>query len=469
MNKTKIICTIGPASKSVDILSELVDSGMNVARLNFSHGTYESHQEVIDNVKQVRKNKKKPIAIMLDTKGPEIRIGKFENNLNFLLEAGSQIIFTSEDVIGTKQRVSISYKNLWKELEVGQKILVDDGAITLMVKEIVNQDIVCETVVGGKLSSNKGVNIPYIHLNMPYMSEKDKNDILFGIKNEVEYIAASFVRSKEDVLILRDFLNNNGGERIKIISKIENLEGIDNFDSILEVSDGIMVARGDMGVEVPYAQIPGIQKRFIRKCNEWGKIVITATQMLESMTNNIMPTRAEITDVANAVFDGTSAVMLSGETTVGKHPVLVVKAMYKIVEQAEKDNMGVDVDRKYVKGDKPNAICDGACVIARDLGAKAIVAISKYGNTAILVAKYRPKQLIVGATPCRRTYQQLAMVWGINPILTSIQYTEEDLMKNTIEVLKEYGYAEKGDTVVVTAGLPLNESGSTNFLKVLEV
>lgn len=470
MRKTKIICTIGPASNTKEMISKLIDGGMNVARLNFSHGTYDSHLSTINNIKEARSEKRQPVAILLDTKGPEIRIGKFENPKGIYLKYEDEIILTTEDVLGTKEKVSLTYKELYRDISSGQIILVDDGRLKLEVKEIIGTDIVCKVITGGMLTDNKGVNIPHVHISMPYLSEKDKADILFGIENDIDFIAASFVRNVQDVIALKSFLNRHNAKHIKIISKIENLEGIENIDSILELSDGIMVARGDMGVEVEYEKIPGIQKSFIKKCQELGKIVITATQMLESMTTNIMPTRAEITDVANAVFDGTSAVMLSGETAAGKHPDLVLETMVKIINQAEEDNIKYfdEIDYKNIHT-RTNAICDAACITARDINAKAIVAITKSGETARLVSKYRPKEMIVATTPYLYAYYQLALSWGVYPILTPVQKTENGLINGTIESIKEEGILKERDVIVLTAGLPLDISGTTNLLKVLTI
>ena len=469
MRKTKIICTIGPASNSIEMLEKLVDSGMNVARLNFSHGSYESHQMTIDNFKSVRRKSGKPISLLLDTKGPEIRVGKFDSESGYFLSKDSTFILTTEEIIGNARRVSVSYKNLPNEVKEGHRIVIDDGKIELRVVAIENNNVVCVVTAGGMISNNKGVNIPYTHLNLPYLSQKDKDDIRFGVQNDVDFIAASFVRTVEDVNAIRKFLNNIGGNDIKIISKIENLEGIENFDSILEASDGIMIARGDMGVEVEFQKIPGIQKQFIKKCREVGKMVITATQMLDSMAYNKMPTRAEITDVANAVFDGTSAVMLSGETAMGKHPDLVVRVMSDIVVQAEKDFEDYPVRYRSNASNITNAICDAACITASDLNAKCIVAVTQSGETARLVSKYRPEELIVAPTPIKKTYNQLALSWGVYPILTTVQETEEDLIANTLYEIKKAGYADDGDVIVITAGMPLSESGTTNLLKVVVV
>lgn len=470
MRKTKIVCTIGPASDSKEMLKNLIDCGMNVARLNFSHGTHESHKKVIDTFKSVRKESGKPVALLLDTKGPEIRIGTFKDNKKPLLINGDRFILTTEDIEGDENRVSVTYKELPSQLVKGNKVLIDDGRIVLTVDSLTETEIICTVEEGGEISSRKGVNIPYVSLNMPYLSDRDKSDLVFGIENEVDFVAASFVRCKEDVINLRKFLDYNGGHNIRIISKIENMEGIKNFDEILEYSDGIMVARGDMGVEVDYEKLPGIQKKFIKCCYKAGKMVITATQMLESMIHNATPTRAEITDVANAVFDGTSAVMLSGETAMGEHPDLVVRVMAKIVTQAENDyfemGMGFDGCHDIDAKDKTNAICDAACKAARDLKAKAIIAVTKSGQTARRVSKFRPFEKIVAATPEIKTFYQLALSWGVYPVLALNQDNEEKLLQHAIDCAKQIDVVSTGDTVVITAGVPLNIPGTTNLLKV---
>ena len=470
MRKTKIVCTIGPASDSAAMMRELIKSGMNVARLNFSHGTHESHKKVIDTFKEVREESGKPVALLLDTKGPEIRLRTFKDGMKPYLKKGSVFTLTTEDIEGDESRASITYKDLPRQLEEGKRVLIDDGRIELCVEKCTETDVVCKVIHGGEISAKKGINLPYTHLDMPYLSENDKADLKFGIENDVDFVAASFVRCKEDVIDLRKFLDYYGGHNIKIISKIENIEGVENFDEILEYSDGIMVARGDMGVEVEYERLPGIQKKFIRRCYRAGKMVITATQMLESMIKNPTPTRAEITDVANAVFDGTSAVMLSGETAMGAHPDLVVRVMSKIVCQAEEDyfdmNMscigGLDVDTK----DKTNAICDACCTTARDLKASAIIAVTKSGETARRMSKFRPLEKIVAATPEIKTYHQLALSWGVYPVLALNQDEEERLFMHAIDCAKQIDAVSKGDTVVITAGVPLGMPGTTNLLKV---
>lgn len=470
MRRTKIVCTLGPASDNAAMLKKLVACGMNVARLNFSHGTHESHQKVIDTFKKVRKESELPIALMLDTKGPEIRIKTFKDNQKPILAENDEFVLTTREIEGDKHAVSVSYVGLPSELVPGNRVLIDDGRICLEVVSTTDTDILCKVLAGGEISSRKGINIPYAHLEMPYLSEQDKADLVFGIQNDVDFVAASFVRCKQDVIDLRKFLDYHGGHAIKIISKIENIEGINNFDDILAHSDGIMVARGDMGVEVEYERLPGIQKKFIKRCYKAGKMVITATQMLESMIHNSTPTRAEITDVANAVFDGTSAVMLSGETAMGDHPDLVVSVMAKIVCRAETDyfDMQMQDDGPYVMDtkDKTNAICDAACTTARDLNAKAIIAVTKSGETARRVSKFRPAEAIVAATPELKTFHQLSLSWGVLPVLALNQDNEEKLFMHAVDCAKQTDIVSKGDTVVITAGLPLNTPGTTNLLKV---
>ncbi len=470
MRKTKIICTLGPASRNEKTLEEMLLKGMNIARLNFSHGTHEYHKESIEMFRRVRDKLRLPAAVMLDTKGPEIRVGLFKDGKKVTLKNGQTFILTSRDVEGTAEEVSVSYKELPSELKVGDRILIDDGKILLETVSLTETDIVCKVLDGGELSGRKGINIPHIHLSMPYLSAQDQADIRFGIEMDVDFVAASFVRCKEDVIALRKFMDYYGGHNIKIISKIENIEGINNFDEILKYSDGIMVARGDMGVEIEYEKLPGIQKKFIRKCYQSGKMVITATQMLESMIHSSTPTRAEITDVANAVFDGTSAVMLSGETAIGDHPALVVKVMAKIARQAEKDAFDMDAYSgiSYEGGgcEMTNAICDAACTTARDVEAKAILAVTKSGHTARRVSKFRPVEPIIAATPEIKTFHQLSLSWGVFPVLARNQSDEESLFRHAIDCAKQIDMVSKGDKVVITAGVPLNQSGTTNLLKV---
>lgn len=442
---------------------------MNVARLNFSHGTHEEHKETIELFRKVRDRLELPAAVLLDTKGPEIRTGIIENGVVELSE-GDKFTLVSEEKVGNKDFVSISYAGLNKLVSAGNIIKVDDGSIVLKVEDVNDLEIACRVIVGGTLKNRKGINVPGVHLDMPYLSKKDKEDILFAIENDVDYIAASFVRNKQDVIDIRKFVNYHGGHKLKIISKIENSEGINNFDEILAESNGIMVARGDMGVEVEYEKLPGLQKRFIKSCYGAGKIVITATQMLESMIHSYNPTRAEITDVANAVFDGTSAVMLSGETAMGDHPARVVEVMSKIVRQAEADaiSMKAFANRSFVNDmDVANAICDAACTTARDLGAEAIIAVTKSGHTARRLSKFRPSEPIVASTPELKTFHQLSLSWGIHPVLAMNQESEEKLFRHALDCAKQIDVVKRGDTVVILGGSPSNVCGSTNMIKVV--
>ena len=469
MRKTKIVCTLGPASRNPEMIEQLINSGLNLARLNFSHGTHEYHAETIKMFREVRDRLGVSAAILLDTKGPEIRIGDFKNNSE-ILKDGQKFTLTTKDIKGSIDQVSITYKDLPAQLSAGNAVLLDDGNIELRVLSCTEDDILCEVIHGGKISNHKGVNIPRVILDMPYMSPQDKEDVKFGIEHQVDFIAASFVRRKEDVIELRKFIDYHGGHEIKIISKIENIEGVDNFDEILTHSDGIMVARGDMGVEVEYERLPGIQKRFIKKCYQAGKMVITATQMLESMIEHPNPTRAEITDVANAVFDGTSAVMLSGETAMGKYPVLAVKAMAKIANQAEHDMFESKSSHEFKceidSADTTDAICDAACRAARDLHAKALIAITKGGTTARGISKYRPRSPIVAATYSEKTFHQLSLSWGVVPVLALFQNTANDLIRHGIDCAKTLDIVSDNDVVVVTAGVPVGEQGNTNLIKV---
>lgn len=468
MRKTKIVCTIGPASRNEKTLREMIKSGMNVARLNFSHGTHEYHRETIQLIKKVRSDMEVPLAIMLDTKGPEIRIKTFKKGEITLKENDSFTLY-SNDREGDEKGVSITYPPLAASLKPGDTVLIDDGNITLKVEAIDQNDIVCRVTVGGVLSDNKGINIPCVNIDMPYLSERDKEDIRFGIENDVDFIAASFVRSSSDVTALRKYKDYHGGHDIRIISKIENMQGVANFDEILKNSDGIMVARGDMGVEVSFEKLPGLQKRFINRCYQAGKMAICATQMLESMINHPNPTRAEITDVANAVFDGTSAVMLSGETAMGKFPVLTVQVMALIAEQAESDafEMGYYSGKKYdIDTDTTNAMCDAACTTARDINAKAIIALTKCGHTARRMSKYRPFEPIVAATPMEKTFHQLSLSWGVYPVIAQYQQDSESLFRHAIDCAKQIDLVQSGDVTVIAAGVPLDTPGNTNLLKV---
>lgn len=460
---------MGPTCANEETIREMIKSGMNVARLNFSHGAHEYHQENVNMLKAIRDEMNVPLAILLDTKGPEIRVGTFAEK-SVTLKNRAEFTLTTRDVPGTSEIASITYKELPSQLKAGDKILLDDGKLELKVLSTDSENIYCKVVQGGVLSDNKGINIPNIRLEQPYLSERDKEDIKFALKNNLDFIAASFVRREEDVIDIRKFISENGGSDIQIISKIENTEGIENFDSILKCSDGIMIARGDMGVEVAFERLPGYQKRFIKKCCLAGKMVITATQMLESMISQRTPTRAEITDVANAVFDGTSAIMLSGETAMGKFPVASVKVMAKIAMQAEKDafDMGTynNLDFEMNSSDTTNAVCDAACTTARDIKAKAIIVPSKCGQTARRMSKFRPIQPIICATPQKKTFHQLALSWGVYPILSKYEHDSNNLFEHAVKYAKESKIVSKGDIVVITAGIPLDTSGNTNVLKV---
>ncbi len=469
MRKTKIICTLGPACRDVKTIEELIKNGMNVVRLNFSHGDHAYHKESIEMIKEIRNRLGIPLSIMLDTKGPEIRLMDFENG-SVIIKDGDGFTLTTNDILGNETIAAVTYKNMPSQLSAGDKILIDDGNVELKVESTTDTDIICTVVHGGKISNHKGINVPNVHLDLEYLSEQDKKDVLFGIENDVDYIASSFVRRPEDVIELRKFINYNGGHSIKIISKIESIEGVDNFDRILAKSDGIMVARGDMGVELEYERLPGLQKRFIRKCYKSGKMVITATQMLESMISHPNPTRAEITDVANAVFDGTSAIMLSGETAVGKFPVLALQVMAKIARQAEHDSFMLKsystLDYEMDTADTTNAVCDAACTTARDIKAKAIIAVTKYGQTARRMSKFRPFEPIVAATPDVKTFHQLALSWGVYPVLARYQKNSDELFLHAIDCAKQIDLINPGDMVVIAAGVPIDTPGNTNILKI---
>ena len=472
MRRTKIVCTIGPATNSEEMLTRLVRSGMNVARLNFSHGTHEYHKDTLERIKRVRRREGMPVAILLDTKGPEIRVKDFKDGFAELRE-GAEFTLTTREIEGTEQAVTVTYAGMPAELSEGSSILIDDGNIELCVKRCTETDVICQVVRGGRISNHKGINVPNVHLDMPFLSEQDQSDILFGIENDVDFIAASFVRCKEDVIALRKFVDYHGARDLRIIAKIENIEGVNNFDEILRYADGIMVARGDMGVELSFERLPGLQKRFIKKCYQSGKMVITATQMLESMISHANPTRAEITDVANAVFDGTSAVMLSGETAMGKYPALAVEVMGRIVTQAENDAFEMDayagISYEIDNNDTTNAVCDATCTTARDISAKAIIAVTKSGQTARRMSKFRPVQPIVAATPVEKTFHQLALSWGVFPVLARLQSSSDELLLHAIDCAKQIDAVENGDIVVIAAGIPLDTTGSTNLMRVAVV
>lgn len=472
MRKTKIVCTLGPASTDEAIIKKMLQAGMNVARLNFSHGSHEGHKQTIEKFRRVRDELGIPAAVLLDTKGPEIRTGNFVNGEEMLVD-GQKFTLTTEAFEGTKEKVSVTYKNLPKEVGKGNLVLINDGKIVIRVDETTETDVIGTVVHGGKISNHKGINLPNVDLTMPYISAQDRADIIFGIENDVDYIAASFVRTANDVLAIRQILDEYNNNEIKIIAKIESTQGIENFEEILDVADGIMVARGDMGVEVAYEMLPGIQKRFIRRCVQSGKIVITATQMLESMTTSPMPTRAEITDVANAVFDGTSAVMLSGETAAGKYPVEAVETMSKIAQQAEEDLLRMParnmVWHEMDAMDVTNAVGHAACTLAKDIKAEALIAITKTGYTARRMSKFRPQTTIIGATPYEKTYHQLALIWGVSPLKVEYSTDIEVLFEDCAVKAKQAEHIKTGDHMVISAGIPVDVPGNTNIIRVLEV
>lgn len=466
--RTKIVCTIGPASEDKETLGKMIDAGMDVCRLNFSHGSHEEHKKRIDTIKEVRSEKGAPIAILLDTRGPEIRTGDFEEK-DIRLEVGQKFTITMDDVIGNRERCTVTYKELVKDVSVGDRILIDDGLIELLVKELTDKDIICEVVNSGVINNKKGVNVPNVKINLPAVTAKDKSDIIFGIENDIDFIAASFVRKAGDVIEIKEILENNGGENIRIIAKIENQEGIDNIKEILDVSYGIMIARGDLGVEVPTEQMPILQKELIKACNRSSKPVITATQMLDSMIRNPRPTRAEVTDVANAIFDGTDAIMLSGETAAGNYPVQAVETMNRIARAAEStiDFDGNLHNRKLNRQlTVTNAISHATCTTASDLKAKAIVTATASGYTARMVSSYKPKSPIIASTNSEKTYRQINLLWGVIPIKGADASCTEDLIQGAVDEAMLQGHIKDGDLVVITAGVPVGKSGTTNLIKV---
>ncbi|MBK5254339.1 MAG: pyruvate kinase [Peptostreptococcaceae bacterium] len=472
MRKTKIVCTIGPASSDLKTIESMMNAGMNVGRINLSHGNREEHKTTIDILKEARKNLDMPLAILYDTRGPEIRLKNFVNGFAELKE-GQSFTLTTEEVEGDQNIATITYRELPKEIKINDQILIDDGKITLKVINTNRTEIQCEVLNDGRVSDHKGLNVPHVKLNMEYLNKNDSEDIIFGIKHDINYVAASFARRRDDVIVLRNLLDANGGESVKIIAKIENNEGLENFEEIMNLADGIMVARGDMGVEVAYELLPGIQKKVIRRCREEGKIVITATQMLESMISSKLPTRAEITDVANAVFDGTSAIMLSGETAMGKYPIEVVNVMSKIALRAESDIPDLQLVKfesgTKTPGDTTNAVSHGACTLAEDIDAKALLAITKSGDTANKMAKFRSIIPILASTPNESVYNSLALVWGVKPMMVEDIQGEEILLDKSIDAAKETGYLSIGDKVVVSLGVPLDVTGNTNTIRVIIV
>ncbi len=466
MRKTKIICTIGPASDNEVTLAAMCEAGMNIARLNFSHGTHEEHQKKIDLIKDVRQKLQLPIAIMLDTKGPEYRIGVFENH-RVELKDGADFTFTTEDVVGDGTRVSVSYKGLMEEIHPGDTILVNNGLSVFEVREVRGSEAVCTVITGGALSDRKSMNFPNHVMKGDYLSEQDKSDLLFGIENDVDFVAASFVSNKADVQALRDFLNENGGSDIDIIAKIENRSGVDNIDEICEIADGIMVARGDLGVEIPFVEVPAIQKFLIKKCRLLGKRVITATEMLESMIHNPRPTRAEISDVANAVYDGSSAVMLSGESAAGKYPVEAVKNMANICEYTEKN---IDYIKRfntteYHMRSNLDAVSHATCAMAIDTGAKGIVISSLSGITVRMVSRFRCPVDIIGMTTNEKALRKLNLSWGVTPVLSEEFNSVDVMFYHALNHAKRIFGLKPGDNVVLTGGSTGGKSGNTNTIR----
>ncbi|MCM1180045.1 MAG: pyruvate kinase [Clostridium sp.] len=468
MRRTKIICTLGPATEDDAVLKELMIEGMNVARLNFSHGDHAQHERNLNRVKKLREELGLPIAALLDTKGPEIRVRNFKDG-RVTLQNGQQFTLTTREVEGDENEVSVTYKGIVGDVKVGNTILIDDGLISMRVTDLTDTDVVCVVENGGPVSNHKGVNIPNVELSMPYVSEQDQSDIIFGIEQGFDFIAASFVRKAEDILEIREILSRHNCDFINIIAKIENMQGVENIDEIIRVSDGVMIARGDMGVEIPLEDVPSIQKMIIQKVYNAEKIVITATQMLDSMMKNPRPTRAEATDVANAIYDGTSAIMLSGETAAGLFPVEALKTMTKIAERTEAD---IDLVKRFnnreslVNPDITNAIAHATCTTAMDLNASAIVTVTKSGKTARMISKYRPACPIVGCTPYENVWRQLNLSWGVLPLMVEEKNNTDDLFEHAIEQAEKMGYVEQGEITVITAGVPLGVSGTTNLIKV---
>ena len=468
MRRTKIVCTLGPSTDKEEVLRNLMKNGMNVARMNFSHGTHEEQKARLDMIKKLRKELNLPVAALLDTKGPEIRIGDVEGG-KLELKPGQEFTLTTEEMLGTEKKVTITYKELYKDVEPGDSILIDDGLIGMEVVRIDESDIVCRVKNGGFISNHKGVNVPGVELNMPFVSPKDLADIVFAVEQDYDFIAASFTRTAEDIMEIRKILQEHGGEKIHIIAKLENKQGVKNCEDILRVADGIMIARGDMGVEIPLEEVPVIQKELIRKAMHMGKPVITATQMLDSMMKNPRPTRAETSDVANAIYQGTSAIMLSGETAAGAYPIEAVQTMAKIAERTEQD---IDYSREFKPRklaeapDVTSAISHATCTTAADLKAAAIVAVSKSGRTVSRIAKYLPVCPIIGCTTDERVYRQLNLLWGVTPVVMEEANTADELFDHAVELAEQKGLIARGELVVIAAGVPVGLSGTTNMMKV---
>jgi len=468
MRKTKIVCTIGPASESLENTKKLIQAGMNVARLNFSHGDYEEHGNRIKTIRQASRELGKTVAILLDTKGPEIRLGKLKEEPIELVQ-GETITLTTEEILGDVHRIPVTYKELPNDVHVGSTILIDDGLIGLKVLDVQGTEIKCEIVNSGQIKSKKGVNVPGVAISMPGITEKDAADIRFGIEQNIDFIAASFVRRASDVLEIRELLERYNGRHIQIISKIENQQGVDNLDEILEVSDGLMVARGDLGVEIPAEEVPLVQKIMIEKCNRAGKPVITATQMLDSMQRNPRPTRAEASDVANAIFDGTDAIMLSGETAAGKYPAESVQTMAAIAVRAESALRYREIFQKQASAQQTTvteAISQAVANSALDLDAGAIITATESGYTARMVSKYRPKAPIVAVTPEEQVLRRLQLVWGVTPVLGRLAGSTDEMFDIAVEGALRSGIVHLGDTVIITAGVPVGRSGTTNLIKI---
>ena len=467
MRKTKIICTLGPSTDKDGVLRELIANGMNVARFNFSHGSHEEHKGRLDLLKSLREELGKPVAALLDTKGPEIRLKDFKNGTE-MLEAGQTFTLTTRDVEGTKEICSITYKDLPQDVAPGGTIMLDDGLIKLQIQTVNDTDIVCTVLNNGKIKNKKGVNVPGVHLSMPYMSQRDKDDIIFGIEQGFDFIAASFVRTAQDVYEIRNLLNEYDSN-IRIIAKIENREGVNNIDSILAAADAVMVARGDLGVEIDFTELPGIQKNIIERSFSFGKPIVTATQMLDSMIVNPRPTRAEISDVANAIYDGTSAIMLSGETAAGAYPVEALKTMSAIAERTETENHArVEYLTEATNGkiSVSDATAHAACLTAKDVNAAAIVTVSESGTTARLLSKYRPQQPIIACVMKEQVQRQLSLSWGITSLMMPLAHSTDELIEMSTAMAKENGFLHNGELAVVTAGVPVGISGTTNMIKI---
>ena len=467
MRKTKIICTLGPSTDKGDVLRELIANGMNVARFNFSHGSYEEHGGRLANLKALREELGKPVAALLDTKGPEIRLKEFKNGVE-MLEAGQTFTLTTREVEGTKEICSVTYKDLPHDVHEGGTIMLDDGLIMLRIEKVTDTDITCTVLNSGKIKTKKGVNVPGVHLSMPYLSQKDREDIIFGIQNGFDFIAASFVRTAQDVYDIRNLLNEYDSN-IRIIAKIENREGVNNIDSILSAADAVMVARGDLGVEIDFTELPGIQKNIIDRSFSFGKPIVTATQMLDSMMVNPRPTRAEISDVANAIYDGTSAIMLSGETAAGAYPVEALKTMSAIAERTENEPHYRDErfkDAAHGQISVSDATAHAACLTARDVNAAAIVTVSESGNTARLLSKSRPTQPIIACVMDEQVQRQLSLSWGITSLLMGPAKSTDELIEMSTALAEKNGYLHNGELAVVTAGVPVGVSGTTNMIKI---